>query len=158
MSRQPQPVVATRTFLEKNSAWVRVNPATTPQCEKDLVALHDAPGLLGVMVAKTESATHVDYVASALHGTPVVALVESALGVEHAFDIASARATARLAFGTGIFVATPSRPIGRKPSLTHAAGSWLQAEPQGSPARSTDRALPENQNSRGPWHRHCRWK
>lgn len=55
------------------------------------------------MVAKTESAAHIDWAAAALPGTSIVALVESALGIERAFEIASAPYTIRLAFGTGDF-------------------------------------------------------
>lgn len=57
----------------------------------------------GVMLAKTESADQVDRTAAELPHTPILALVESARGVEFAFDIASADATTRIAFGTGDF-------------------------------------------------------
>jgi citrate lyase subunit beta/citryl-CoA lyase len=83
-------------------AWVRVNGASTAHWATDLDALADAPGLLGVVLAKTESAAEVDDTAARLRaGTPVVALVESALGVEVALEVARASATLRLAFGVG---------------------------------------------------------
>lgn len=84
------------------AAWVRINSVTTPDWHADLDALSSAPGLAGVMLAKTESADDVAATAARLPaGTPVVALIESALGVEYAFDIA--RACSRIAFGIGDF-------------------------------------------------------
>ncbi|MBB2990438.1 citrate lyase subunit beta/citryl-CoA lyase [Mycolicibacterium iranicum] len=84
------------------SAWVRINSASTAAWTADLDALSGAPGLAGVMLAKTESADDVAATAERLPaGTPIVALVESALGVESALDIA--RSCARIAFGIGDF-------------------------------------------------------
>ncbi|WP_067899174.1 HpcH/HpaI aldolase/citrate lyase family protein [Nocardia vaccinii] len=83
--------------------WVRINNITTADWSTDLAALRGVPGLSGVMLAKTESAEQVDRTAAELPGIPVLALVESARGIEFAFDIASADATIRLAFGTGDF-------------------------------------------------------
>ncbi|MQY20172.1 HpcH/HpaI aldolase/citrate lyase family protein [Nocardia macrotermitis] len=83
--------------------WVRINNITTPDWAIDLAALRGLPGLRGVMLAKTESGHQVDRTADELPGLPVLALVESARGIEFAFDIASAEATIRLAFGTGDF-------------------------------------------------------
>lgn len=83
-------------------AWVRVNSATTEHWAADLDALADAPGLLGVVLAKTEGADQVVATAARLRpGTPVVALVESALGLELALEVARSPATLRLAFGVG---------------------------------------------------------
>ncbi|MGW4125282.1 HpcH/HpaI aldolase/citrate lyase family protein [Nocardia sp. NPDC004711] len=83
--------------------WVRINDATTADWSIDLAALGNAAGLSGVMLAMTESAEQVDRTAAELPGVPVLALVESARGIEFAFEIASADATIRLAFGTGDF-------------------------------------------------------
>ena len=84
--------------------WVRINSTTSPYWAADLNALSGAPGLLGVMLAKTESADNVEATASRLPaGTPVVALVESAVGVESVSDIARAPGCARIAFGVGDF-------------------------------------------------------
>ena len=84
------------------SAWARINSVTTPAWEADLDALSTAPGLAGVMLAKTESPDDVAATAARLPaGTPVVALIESALGIEYAFDIA--RSCSRIAFGVGDF-------------------------------------------------------
>ncbi|MFD6060413.1 HpcH/HpaI aldolase/citrate lyase family protein [Rhodococcus wratislaviensis] len=85
------------------TGWVRINSVTTADWSADLDAIRGLPGLSGVMLAKTESADQVDRTAAELPHTPILALVESARGVEFAFDIASADATTRIAFGTGDF-------------------------------------------------------
>ncbi|MDH2416970.1 CoA ester lyase [Nocardioides sp. CER19] len=84
------------------SAWVRINDCTTTFWSDDLAALAGLPGLRGVMLAKAESPDHVTDTWQRLGGrTPVLALVESALGIESAVSIASARGAFRLAFGSG---------------------------------------------------------
>lgn len=86
------------------TAWVRISPTHSPHWEDDVAALADADGLRGVMLAETERPDQVTYTAMRLRaGTPVMALVESALGVENATQIASAPGTFRLAFGTNDF-------------------------------------------------------
>lgn len=85
-------------------AWVRINDATTPYWADDLDALRGIDTLEGVMLAKTESGSQVDATAERLgEGTPIVALIESAVGLEAAPEIARADATFRLAFGSGDF-------------------------------------------------------
>ncbi len=84
------------------SAWVRINDHSTPWWEADVAALAGLPGLAGVVLAKTEAAEHVTETFDRLGGaTPVLALVESALGIEEAVAIARARGVFRLAFGSG---------------------------------------------------------
>jgi citrate lyase subunit beta / citryl-CoA lyase len=86
------------------TAWVRVNGMETDYWADDLAALSKAPGLRGVMLAMTERPEQVTHTAMRLHaGTPVVALIESAVGIENATAIASAPGTFRLAFGVGDF-------------------------------------------------------
>ncbi|MGH1523495.1 HpcH/HpaI aldolase/citrate lyase family protein [Leifsonia sp. L25] len=83
-------------------AWVRVNDRTSAFWAGDVDRLRGLPGLLGVVLAKTEEAAQVSETAERLGGaTPVVALVESALGIENAALIARARGAFRLAFGSG---------------------------------------------------------
>lgn len=85
-------------------AWVRVNDATSPFWADDLDALQDIPTLLGVVLAKVESAEQVTATAAGLGGVvPVIALIESAIGIEEASNIAKARGAFRLAFGSGDF-------------------------------------------------------
>jgi citrate lyase subunit beta/citryl-CoA lyase len=85
-------------------AWVRINDATSPFWADDLASLRGTPGLLGVMLAKTESADQVTESFHRMDGKiPVIALVESALGIEEANNIAKAQGAFRLAFGSGDF-------------------------------------------------------
>lgn len=84
--------------------WVRINSVSTPAWQADLDAVAAAPGLAGVMLAKTESADDIAATAARLPaGTPLVALIESAIGIELALDIARTPACSRIAFGVGDF-------------------------------------------------------
>lgn len=83
--------------------FVRVNSVDSGLAEADVAALA-GPGLTGVRVPKVESADQVRRVAGwlARHGLPVliVPLIESALGVERAWEIVSAAGeVAALALG-----------------------------------------------------------
>jgi citrate lyase subunit beta/citryl-CoA lyase len=85
-----------------NQAWVRINDRSTEFWADDVAELAGVPGLLGVMLAKAEAGEHVTETFDRLGGsTPVLALVESALGIEEAVRIAQARGAFRLAFGSG---------------------------------------------------------
>lgn len=76
----------------------------TPFWEDDVAALITTTGLRGVMLAQTEKPDQVTLTAMRLlAGTPVIALIESALGIENATAIASAPGTFRLAFGVNDF-------------------------------------------------------
>ncbi len=84
------------------SGWVRINDRASDFWSDDVDALAGLPGLRGVMLAKAEAAAHVSETFDRLKGiTPVIALVESALGIEEAVSIARARGAYRLAFGSG---------------------------------------------------------
>lgn len=94
--------VAAWLSVEGNRAWVRINDHSTSFWSDDVDELKGLPGLAGVMLAKTEAAEHVTETFDRLGGqTPVLALVESALGIEEAVSIAKARGCFRLAFGSG---------------------------------------------------------
>ncbi|MGZ8179266.1 HpcH/HpaI aldolase/citrate lyase family protein [Williamsia sp. SKLECPSW1] len=87
-----------------NVDWVRVNGFGTQWWEGDLDALRQlGTGLGGVMLAMVESVDHVTETAKRLPGVPIVALVETARGLERIGEIASAKGTFRLAFGIGDF-------------------------------------------------------
>ena len=89
---------------EGGRAWVRINDATSSFWADDLSALSGNPNLLGVVLAKTEAAEQVRATAAKLSGTvPIIALVESAVGIEEAVNIARAPGAFRLAFGSGDF-------------------------------------------------------
>jgi citrate lyase subunit beta/citryl-CoA lyase len=83
-------------------AWVRVNDRNTQFWQADLDRLRSCNNLQGVMLAKSEASSHVEDTYAALGGRfPVLALVETALGIEEATNIAKARGAFRLAFGSG---------------------------------------------------------
>ena len=84
------------------TGWVRINDASTTFWGDDVDELRGAAGLCGVMLAKTESREQVEETFARLGETvPVLALVESALGIEEATPIARANGAFRLAFGSG---------------------------------------------------------
>jgi citrate lyase subunit beta/citryl-CoA lyase len=84
------------------SAWVRINDRTSDFWSDDLDALVGVPGLRGVMLAKTEAGAQVSETFDRLKASaPVIALIESALGIEDSTEIARARGAYRLAFGSG---------------------------------------------------------
>jgi len=76
----------TLQWLKRGRAWVRVNTV------EDVDALAAAAGLLDVVVPKAENPS------SLALGIPVVALIETAVGLHRVHDIAAT--VARLAFGS----------------------------------------------------------
>ncbi|HEV7949625.1 MAG TPA: CoA ester lyase [Glaciihabitans sp.] len=91
-----------RWLSETGAGWVRINDRTSSFWSDDVDSLAGLPGLSGVMLAKTESPADVTETFDRLGGSvPVLALIESALGIEEATSIAKARGTFRLAFGSG---------------------------------------------------------
>ncbi len=82
--------------------WVRINGFGTPWWADDLAALAATP-VGGVMLAMVESVDHVTETAQRLPNVPIVALVETARGLERITEIAAAKGTFRLAFGIGDF-------------------------------------------------------
>ena len=92
-----------RRWLDAGSRdWVRVNGFGTQFWADDLAMLaQTAPG--GVMLAMVESVDHVTETAKMLPGVPIVALVETARGLERITEIAATKGTFRLAFGIGDF-------------------------------------------------------
>lgn len=83
-------------------AWVRINKFESEHWHKDVHELPKAKGLRGVMLAEVEDANMVTRTAMMLPpGTPIIALIESAVGILNAPDIA--RGVFRLAFGIGDF-------------------------------------------------------
>jgi citrate lyase subunit beta / citryl-CoA lyase len=89
-------------WLEQKSAWVRINDRSTSFWADDVDRLRGLLGLAGVVLAKAESADHVTETFDRLGAsTPVIALIESALGIEEASTVARARGAFRLAFGSG---------------------------------------------------------
>lgn len=86
------------------SAWVRVNSMFTDEWGVDLDAVSGHPGLRGIMLPNTERPEQVTHTAMrAGAGVPVLALIETAVGMENATRIAEAPGTFRLALGTNDF-------------------------------------------------------
>ncbi|MBJ8348365.1 CoA ester lyase [Antrihabitans sp. YC2-6] len=90
---------ATADWLVSGQAWVRINAYGTEWYDDDVAAILATPGLRGVMVPKAEDAQHLSALAARLR-VGIVALVESALGIHNAFDLAAAEGVERLAFGS----------------------------------------------------------
>ena len=91
-----------RWLAAGNSDWVRVNGFGTSWWADDLDMLANTT-VGGVMLAMVESVDHVSETAKRLPRVPIVALVETARGLERITEIAAAKGTFRLAFGIGDF-------------------------------------------------------
>ncbi|MGI9125650.1 MAG: HpcH/HpaI aldolase/citrate lyase family protein [Mycobacterium sp.] len=91
-----------RWLADGKNDWVRVNGFGTQFWEDDLAMLSKTTAG-GVMLAMVESVDHVTETAKRLPDVPIVALVETARGLERITEIASAKGTFRLAFGIGDF-------------------------------------------------------
>ena len=91
-----------RWLADGHSDWVRVNGFGTQFWADDLDMLSDT-SVGGVMLAMVESVDHVTETAKRLPGVPIVALVETARGLERITEIAATKGTFRLAFGIGDF-------------------------------------------------------
>ncbi len=91
-----------RWLADGKTDWVRVNGFGTQFWADDLAMLATT-SVGGVMLAMVESVDHVTETAKRLPDVPIVALVETARGLERITEIASAKGTFRLAFGIGDF-------------------------------------------------------
>ncbi|MBM7365589.1 HpcH/HpaI aldolase/citrate lyase family protein [Gordonia hydrophobica] len=91
-----------RWLADGHSDWVRINGFGSPWWAADLAAL-TGTSIGGIMLAMVESVDHVTETARRVPGVPIVALVETARGLERITEIASAKGTFRLAFGIGDF-------------------------------------------------------
>ena len=91
-----------RWLADGHSDWVRINGFGSPWWAADLAALAGT-SIGGIMLAMVESVDHITETARRVPGVPIVALVETARGLERITEIASAKGTFRLAFGIGDF-------------------------------------------------------
>src|SRR5699024_7939830 len=166
-------------FASGHTGWVRINGYGSPWWEKDVTELakyitheldgpHHNGGLLGVMLAMTESTDHVNETAARLPGVPIIALVETARGLQRIHSIAAARGTFRLALGIGDFggdtgfgnspmaLAYPAYPLLH---WSRPLGAYHASTPSQQPgARSvwpsvsaTSAAIPVLATHRWPW-------
>ncbi|GAA2241082.1 CoA ester lyase [Promicromonospora sukumoe] len=76
--------------VARRAVQVRINHRDAPWHADDVAALGLLPRAVGVRVPKVESAAEVVALANALPGRELHLLVESALGVERAFELATA--------------------------------------------------------------------
>lgn len=81
---------ALRTVDAAQPVQVRVNAAGTPWHEADVAMVAALPGHIGVRLPKAESVEAVRQVSVDAPDRPVHLLVESALGLERAYDLATA--------------------------------------------------------------------
>ncbi|MGR6742972.1 HpcH/HpaI aldolase/citrate lyase family protein [Microbacterium sp. F1-18] len=91
---------------------VRVNARGAQMHDEDVAAVADLPAAFGIRLPKTESADDVAAVRAAAPGREVHALLESALSIERAFEIAQA-GVASLAVGEADLRAEIGVPAGR---------------------------------------------
>ena len=91
-----------RWLAEGNNDWVRINGFGTQFWADDLAVLSKT-SVGGIMLAMVESVDHVTETARMLPDVPIVALVETARGLERITEIAATKGTFRLAFGIGDF-------------------------------------------------------
>lgn len=92
---------AVRRWLEAGGrAWLRVNGMETPWHEDDL-GLLGLSGVLGVLLPKAERPDELQSITRRMRaGMPLVPLVETALGLWNARELASVSRVQRLAFGS----------------------------------------------------------
>ena len=84
--------------------WARIGDVSSDHWRADVALLGSADLVAGVVLAKVESARDIRATLDALGGdVPLVALIESARGVESALEIAETPGVTRLAFGSGDF-------------------------------------------------------
>lgn len=91
-----------RWLADGHTDWVRINGFGTQFWADDLQMLAST-SVGGVMLAMVESVDHVTETAKRLPDVPIIALVETARGLERITEIAAAKGTFRLAFGIGDF-------------------------------------------------------
>jgi citrate lyase subunit beta/citryl-CoA lyase len=90
---------AVRAWLDASkSVYLRINGADTDWFRQDL-ALLALPGVRGVVLPKAEAAASIADIHAVAPGLPVIALIESALGLRNLEALAAA-GSARFAFGS----------------------------------------------------------
>jgi len=86
---------------EGGAACVRINAPGTPFYIMDVAALAGTPGLRAIMVPKAEDPRVLAELSDILGPhTALVALVETALGLHRAYELAAVPGVARMAFGS----------------------------------------------------------
>ncbi len=78
--------------------WVRINKAGSPEFGKDLLLCQQLPNLAGVLLAKAEQAADIEQVHQSTN-LPVIALVESAIGLYQIDSMAGASGLLAFSYG-----------------------------------------------------------
>jgi len=118
---------------------VRINAAGTTWHDADLAALAALDGPSLVVLPKADSPETVAAVVAALpDGSAVVALVETALGVARAIDLARSPGVVRLAFGSYDLAAELGVDPDHAPALAPARGNLVLASAVGGLAGPID--------------------
>jgi citrate lyase subunit beta / citryl-CoA lyase len=93
--------VAVAAWLREHRAVVRVNGVDTPWHDDDIAAAAGSPGVVAVILPKSQEPGQISEVADRLNNhIAVVPLVESAAGVANAAAIAASPHVSALAFGS----------------------------------------------------------
>lgn len=126
-----------RWLREGGTAAVRVNALDTPWYADDCAALAGLAGLAAVMVPKAEDSQALGELAAGRGGAPIIALVETALGLHHAHGLAAVPGVARLAFGAVDF-ALDTGCADDDVALLHARSSLVVASRAAGVAQPVD--------------------
>lgn len=78
--------------------WLRINQAGSEEFFKDTVLCQEMPNLAGVLLAKAERAEDIESIHQ-LTGLPVIALIESAIGLYQIDSMAKAAGLAAFSYG-----------------------------------------------------------
>lgn len=79
--------------------WIRINTADSAWFDDDATLL-GLPGVAGAVVPKAEDLPATLVKAAARHGIGLIALIETAVGIQRAQQLAATRGVLRLAFGS----------------------------------------------------------
>lgn len=102
------------TWSSNRRYLLRINPVGSEFCNGDLGRLSSLRNLEGVVLAKVEDVQQVEYVQPFIpSGLPLIALIESALGLIAAPQIARAGVN-RLFFGSADYLANVGAAVGRE--------------------------------------------
>src|SRR5699024_1930090 len=142
-------------FAEGHTGWVRMNGFNSVWWNQNLNVLAEhigidhrgaqtKRGLLGIILPMVDSVDHINETAKRMPGVPIVALIETARGLQRVNSIAAARGTSRLAFGIGDFRrdtglgGTPTALAYARSQITIASKSAMLPPPVDGPTQGSD--------------------
>ncbi len=83
---------------EYQPVWLRINRASSAGFVYDIILCQQLPNLAGIILAKAEQAAAIEYVYQAT-GLPIVALIETALGLSQIDNMAGASGLLAFSYG-----------------------------------------------------------